>query len=206
MNLENITIGIDLSYNSTGLVVKHPTSTGYHYEFFNIVPKTKKHSSNIEQVTYTKIIPPEQPTYTQIDAGKIWNSYNITATIMGIIKRYPRSITVNLEGNIFTAGVGAGQRAIDLTMLNTIVKLELTKIENVKEVYVFAPTSVKKVFTGSGRAKKEDMISTFTTLYPDFDITGKIDDCIDAYALCQCDGKSQPAIKTKPKKKRKPKK
>jgi len=201
MNQENITIGIDLSYNSTGLVVKQPTATGHHYDFYHIVPKKTKHSSNVEQVTYTKIITPDEPTYTQQDITKIWNAYNITSTIKGILNRYARPKTINLEGNIFTAGIGAGQRAIDLTMLNTIVKLELTQITSVKEVYVFAPTYLKKEFSGNGRAKKEDMESTFTTIFPDFDLTGKCDDWIDAYALCQLDGKLQPVIKKKSKKK-----
>ena len=200
---EYIKIGLDLSYTSTGVTVQIPTSTGYRYDFYNIVPKKSKHSCNVTQIIYNRVVQPDNATYTQIDGTKILSAYNQTTIIKHIITKYNQPTIVNVEGNVFTAGKGAGQRAIDLTMLNTIVKLELTKLEQVKELYVFAPTYIKKQFTGSGRAKKEDMIKQFSTIYPEFDLTGKCDDVIDSYAICQCDGSKQLPVPKKSKKKKK---
>jgi Holliday junction resolvasome RuvABC endonuclease subunit len=199
---KHITIGLDLSYNSTGICFQEITPTGTHYSFFNIVPKKSKHSKNIQQIVYPKVTPPKEPTYTEQDMSKILNCHLISSTIRDLIKSYhDYTFTVNMEGNVFTTNGAA--RLVDLTMLNTIVKLELTKLESIKELYVFAPSNVKKVFTGKGNASKDLMISTFTDKYPDFDTTGKIDDLVDAYALCQCDGHNQPKIIPKPRKKKK---
>ena len=70
----------------------------------------------------------------------------------------------------------------DMVIVNKIVTLFLTKMENTS-FKCLTVTKIKKAFSGKGNGKKDLMIETFKTKFPNFDYTGKYDDIVDAYAL-----------------------
>lgn len=90
-------------------------------------------------------------------------------------------VAVGLEWSSF-ASKG---RVIDLTALNGAVYYFLLKKGYL--TYRFAPTTIKKFFTGNGRSKKEDMskacdesvLNQFREKYK------KLDDLVDSFAIAK---------------------
>ena len=72
----------------------------------------------------------------------------------------------------------------DLVLNNSIIKLALLQCDLINEFNILSPAGLKKQFTGSGKAKKEDMMKKFKEFVPTYDFSiGKNDDIADAYAL-----------------------
>ena len=97
---------------------------------------------------------------------------------------------VNLEGLAF--GI-MGNATRDLAgLLFTIINLIKYKIGEDVEVTVIAPTSVKKLATGSGKAKKKDMVESLPKdvlekfKQSGLKITTGLTDVTDAYWISRC--------------------
>ena len=179
-------IGLDISMNSTGMVINHqlphPTIT-YH----KIIPKKGgKHSTDTQVHIYHRKYNKE--TYSEENISKIISAEKLAIKIKEIINnhfdKHPdySETQVIIEGGAF-GSFGGKSRLADMTIFSALVKRKLLTIPQITEILIIPPTTLKKHATGKGNAKKQAMEDAFIKLNPDFDLTGKNDDLIDAYFL-----------------------
>ena len=154
-----ITMGIDQSFTSTGVVImshEGDTTTVLHYEVIR---------SNPEDDIYTRCV-------------------FIADKIVELAKKHlPDGVLI--EGLAF--GVGAGDATRNLAGLQFVIITKLKEFINT--IQVIAPTSLKKFGTGSGRANKIEMHAALptniSTTFKDAKIlkTKGLYDLVDAYWL-----------------------
>lgn len=176
--------GIDYSYTSPALCV-YDTNTEFKFEnlkFFNFYMPTRK--KGYLDGWYGNI---------KIDVMPVWISQeerfrNIAAWCGNILKEQ-RVDEVVLEG--YALGSSSGlifDMAENTSLLKQFLSLNNIKFEKVP------PTSVKKIFTGKGNAKKEMMVEEFVRrtgivlenvlcIKP---MSKPIDDLVDSYANLYC--------------------
>ena len=119
-------LGIDQSYNSTGIVI---------LENDNII--------HAEQFKCDK------------DKNRFAQAYQIALYIADIVDKFEPD-KISIEGLAFGM---RGNATRDLGGLQFVIVSHLQEVKN-KKVEIVAPLSVKKFATGSGRAKKEQMINS----------------------------------------------
>lgn len=183
-----ITIGLDLSYNSTGVCIIKPEKQPI---FYQICPEKRKHSMSIKFKTYERHYT-NADSFSETSLDKIRDAEALGKCIKDIIRFHVPEIEeceIRIEAPLnptFIKASAALRNAQDMTVLNQIITMFMMHMKNSK-VKVIMPTKIKKAFTGKGRGHKELMIETFLTKhFIDFDNTGKIDDIVDAYALAYC--------------------
>lgn len=180
-----VKIGIDASYNHTGLVFRFDDGT---CKMYLISSAEEKHTVSAVFVKYDRPWEQEGDSFSVKDMKKIESAENLFKTILDIIKKNKNErgfteLDIRIEGNVYnTFQKGALLRMPDMVCLNSVLKAYLRRINGAK-VSVYPPTAIKKAFTGKGSGKKSNMLDKFQSLYPNFDYTGKVDDIIDAYAL-----------------------
>ncbi len=174
-----ISIGLDLSINSTGVCVNQDGACHYYI----ITPKlTKKQQQfthpNITFIQYDKAQP--EGEYHEKERIKTLNIDHIVTAIYNIIYSLAPD-AVNIEGVSY--GSTGSAALIDLSGLNYMVRKML--IDNNIPFNIISPTQNKKFATGNGTAEKYIMIDAWKRL--DKNIANineiKIDDLADAYFL-----------------------
>lgn len=197
-------LGIDASYNSTGLCFRFMENGKEKVIMYRLHPSEdkKKNSAHIRSITYEKINT-ETKVYEYDDLGKIENCKRIVNKIKYLMTMFEKehgvlAWDIRIEGNVMNAFKGGLLRVVDMVNLTGIIKA--TVMGSKKCVgSVYAIMELKKLFTGRATlpkvlnketGKKETvgnpktmMVDHFAKLYPDFDMRGKVDDVIDAYAL-----------------------
>lgn len=175
-----ITIGLDLSMNSTGVCVNIDSK---EFKYYIISAKlTKKQANfqhaNVKLIDYHKVNP--EGEYSQKEAIKTQNINSICHFIENIVSHYHPD-AVNIEGVSF-GSVGSAA-LIDLTGLNFMVRKML--LDKQVSFNIISPTQNKKFATGNGSADKNLMIDAWKRLDTSVrDINEiKIDDLADAYFL-----------------------
>lgn len=198
-------IGIDLSINSTGLVILNYEDDVLIKEiFYRIIPEelltSGKKNSSLHTKTYKKNY--DKSNYSSEDLTKVMAAARLGSKIKEFIdlnhKLFGAEYTeVRLEGSVMATSFRSHQaRLNDLTAFNTMNKfMLLSSIKYLNTVYVIAPTSLKKLAVGKGNAKKELMIEKFFEIKPKFDTLGKMDDVVDAYFLGVCEPDSSLGFK-----------
>ncbi len=182
MNTQIVKIGLDISMNSTGLAIKTPD----YLEFHKIIPKKGgKHSKNTQVHIYNRKYNKE--TYSEENISKVISAEKLAITIKNIIQDYIRpypnpELHIIIEGGAF-GSFGGKSRLADMTIFSAIVKRKMLTIKPFPTITIIPPTSLKKYATGKGNSKKQAMEDAFILLNPDYDMTGKNDDVIDAYFL-----------------------
>lgn len=177
-------IGIDQSYHSTGLCLRYSANPA-KIKFIQLCDTQFKHSTTVVFKVYNRVWSNTNDFSTD-EINRMKSAHNLFIEIKNIIAMHSTTVDevhVSIEGSVMS-GFGAKKlmRLTDILCLNSILKYNFLRL-GVK-LFIFPPTTVKKRFTGNGRAKKEDMISKFQTIFKDnFDYTGKIDDIVDSYAL-----------------------
>lgn len=177
--MNNTTIGIDPSLNSTGICVVTEDKTKY----YNIVSKmTKKmqtfKSPHVVFLPYEKRTSNE--TYTEKEASKTYNIYCICKHIKNILMVFhPKRVV--MEG-VSYGSVGSAA-LVDLSGLNFAIRMILEEMKI--EYEIVPPTAMKKFATGNGQAEKEIIINAWKRL--DCNISDikdiKVDDLADSYFL-----------------------
>ena len=179
-------IGIDQSYHSTGVVIQF--SDKPKVMFLQFTDSKVKHSSSVINSVYHRVWS-NTDDFSKDEQNRVRSAHNLFVNIYHYLKLHCSKYNVwnvSIEGQVMS-GFSSHQRfhLTDLVKLVSILEYNFMRIEKVK-LSIFPPTTVKKYFTGSGKAKKEQMISEFRTRFGEkFDYTGKIDDVIDAFALCE---------------------
>lgn len=123
------TLGIDQSFTSTGIWISDEDGKRVHHEII----ATKKD---------------KEDSLTNFKRARV-----IADTISDIIDRFPDIDTVVIEGLGFGA---SGNATRNLAGLQFMIIDDLIERGNIN-IEIIAPTSLKKVATGRGNAKKEEM-------------------------------------------------
>ena len=175
-----ITIGLDLSINSTGVCVNEDNRVYKYYIISSHLTKKQKDFDHhyVQLLEYIKQQP--EVEYDQKESIKTNNINSICTFIEAIIRKHKPSI-VNIEGVSF--GSTGSSALIDLSGLNYMVRKML--IDMSVPFRIISPTQNKKFATGNGSAEKDLMIDAWKRLDKNIsDIEDiKIDDLADAYFL-----------------------
>lgn len=178
-------IGIDQSLNSTGMTIQF--SDKPDVKFFQFAAGKMKHSASVCYVEYGRV-KESTDDFTTNEVNIIKSAHNLTKSIFHYLELWCKDYevwNVAVEGQVMS---GFSKRQMfhltDLVKLVSIIEYNILKHSKTK-LTIIPPTSIKKYFTGSGRAKKEDMIKEFHLRVQHFDDTGKIDDVVDSYALSE---------------------
>lgn len=182
-----VTIGLDLSINSTGVCI-YDTSRLQSF-YYIISPKfTKKASANgnahLALIQYEKTTVDSKLDYSVKEELKTYNIYNIVQYIKYILRTWKPDV-VTIEGVSF--GSTGSAALIDLSGLNYMVRMACIEAE-VPNVFIVSPTQNKKFATGNGSAEKDVMISAWQKL--EKHMIGveqyiKVDDIADAYFMAR---------------------
>ena len=183
-------IGIDLSMNSTGLVLDFINDDNVRItKFVQICPSIMKVSGDVQLVTYKRDY--RKDNYSYEDLSAVNSATSLASCINKQMIKWSEiynfdQIDARIEGSIMSSRFSKATANLNqLTVFNGTVKRMLLVHPLVVSIAVIGPTSLKKYFTGKGNAKKELMITKFIETFPMFDRSNKvkIDDIADAYAL-----------------------
>lgn len=179
-------IGIDQSYHSTGVAIQFEDKD--KVIFLQFTDSKVKHSMSVINCVYQRIWS-NTDDFSRDEQNRVRSAHNLFVAIYHYLKMHCRNYdrwNVAIEGQVMS-GFSSHQKfhLTDLVKLVSILEYNFMRLEQVK-LNIYPPTSVKKYFTASGKAKKEQMIAEFKTRFGDtFEYEGKIDDVVDAYALCE---------------------
>lgn len=206
---DKIYIGIDFSIKSTAIClvqnyIPHWISIADNINFSNKPYKVHKDLSSINGISicsYDRDVP--KGNYIEEQKYKLGNAKILadlaTSQIVSVCRNFElRNVHIAFEGYSFGS---KGNAFIDLISYNTFLKSNLMTIFKVNPITIYSPSTIKKNFTGSGRAKKEDMFKSFMEIEDyqlrstevfrylsglDLDplkLPKPIDDLIDSYAI-----------------------
>lgn len=179
-------IGIDQSYHSTGVAIQFEDKD--KVIFLQFTDSKVKHSMSVINCVYQRIWS-NTDDFSRDEQNRVRSAHNLFVAIYHYLKMHCRNYdrwNVAIEGQVMS-GFSSHQKfhLTDLVKLVSILEYNFMRLEQVK-LNIYPPTSVKKYFTASGKAKKEQMINEFKLRFGDtFEYEGKIDDVVDAYALCE---------------------
>lgn len=186
-------IGLDISISSTGLCID---IDGFK-RLILIVDKTLTQNSKCDDVEYfvynrisEKIKGYEGLDDEMLKLVSYENKANLVLEkIVETLKLY-RIDTNDVEIYFEKPSLQAqGQAKLEIPIVNALVRRKLLTIFDINQINGHAPTQLKKMWTGNGRAKKEEMEEVYLTKdLPKLTrkIKGcKLDDIIDAIALVE---------------------
>lgn len=183
-----LNVGIDYSLNSPGIAVRTSKDNIF---FFTVQKKDNKTNRKLNMLNDVNIITVEpEDTYSKwdfIDA----QTNAIINTLEELMRLHKADqIIISLEDYIYYSQQNS---LIDIVEATTILKWKIIKKWGTGVLNLYSPTAVKKSFSGTGRAKKEDMLKTFNDLNlktPFAEWCRKLEkthkpeeDLIDAYAI-----------------------
>lgn len=150
-----IIIGVDWSLNSASVCFKN-TENGT-YKWLAIVKDENKAVRKLNTFKECELIVLEKTQNTIINADEM--SKIFIHKVKEIMYEW------NCEDIIFVfenfAYSAKGNSLLDIVENTSIVKYNIMKTFGEDKIVVLSPTSVKKRFTGSGKANKQDMLNTF---------------------------------------------
>lgn len=181
-----VRIGIDLSINSTGLVIEHNDGT---FEYYIITSKTTKKLTNwndprVNVILYEKKDIPKDASYSEKEAIKSKNLIQIVNIIRDIVYRFAGDAVAYIEGMSY--GSTRTTALADLSGLNYMVRYILNNLSI--PFVIVSPMENKKLACGIGNADKDVMIGSWLKCQPDMKGIEKLikaDDIADAYFLSQ---------------------
>ena len=207
----DIMIGLDLSFNSTGIcmmIVEDGEPTYMNFELL-LFDKKYKPIRGVTQNTYK--LPtnatPESLTidglndeYTTdqnyINLRYIMAAKNVLAIVKSYVSKHGEfdNIVIGIEGFISPNIMGNMQfRSITgLIMMQSIIREELISTYHHKlKMNIISPSHLKLFFTGKGNATKFDMLYSFLHTFDgekliDCSSLAKINDLVDGFALNVC--------------------
>jgi Holliday junction resolvasome RuvABC endonuclease subunit len=180
-------LGLDVSLRSPGICLWHTDTHATHW----IVFQQKK-----AQLLGLQRFPEDQQIQVKpaLPSEKFACIDTLVQTVESIV-RYYEPLRVHIEGYAYgVTGSGTSSSQSTLCELGGCLRLMLHRLRI--PVYEFSPQTVKKQFTGSGRAQKIDMVQTWRQTHQHaqtpFDLgldcqphQSPLHDAIDAFALTQ---------------------
>ena len=182
-----ITIGLDLSINSTGVCIYDTNKVrSFYYIIGNKFTKkaSSYHHNNLVLLTYDKTTVDSKLDYSVKEELKTHNIYNIVRSIKLILDTWKPDV-VTIEGVSF--GSTGSAALIDLSGLNYMVRMACIEAR-VRNIFIVSPTQNKKFATGNGSAEKDVMISAWQKLEKRMigvEQYVKVDDIADAYFMAR---------------------
>lgn len=198
--MKNYFIGIDQSLNSTGLCILTFDNEKLKKEYFAIIKTSKLSKKETEAEKTNKNFNyhiTEIVNLKDYENNNHYKEYYKTLNFISVLDKIFEIICSNVKGkssNIYIVqeGISYGssirtKSIFDLAGLNYMLRYKLLdfskKFANSK-FWIIPPTEIKKFATGKGNANKDLIVTTFKTIYPDFDLP-KIDDICDAYFMAR---------------------
>lgn len=182
-----ISIGLDLSLNSTGICVYD--NEKLKTEYYIIGCKfTKKALATppcgcLSLKTFEKIDADKKTEYHEKEWAKTTNIFTVVNIINEILGWYQPDICT-IEGISF----GSKGDVIGLSGLNYMVRQTILAQKKIPILYIVSPTQNKKFATGNGQADKDSMMAAWKMLDMNAKkISNNIkqDDIADAYFLAR---------------------
>lgn len=207
MENKNIFIGIDLSFNSTGITFYNQFENKIRFYRVAYKDQTKK----INQIPNVNLVKYSMPT--NILTSSVCNmsdqysvdQFNTTLKEMVCIKKIieivgnylkqykQEKLTIHLNVEGFIGSTPNFNTITGLIMLQGQLRADLIKmflqLNVMCKLKVTSPTKLKKFFTGNGDAEKIDMINSFFKLYDGKKLINtsplnmEINDVVDSFAL-----------------------
>ena len=179
-----ISIGLDLSINSTGICI-HNDKTDEHNYFIITHKLTKKQKEfkhkHLKYILYEKESPNKADEYEVKENKKTNNISLIAEQIEKIVLRQKGQVQCCIEG--ISYGSSSSSNLADLAGLNFVVRNMLWR--HSIPFTIVSPAANKKFAVGNGQADKDLMINAWKRCQPEMakieDL--KIDDVADAYFL-----------------------
>ena len=181
-----ISIGLDLSINSTGICVYNDKTDEHNYYIIThkLTKKQKefKHK-HLKYILYEKEQPNKADEYREKERKKSANISSIVEQIEIIVQKFNKKgdLVCVIEG--ISYGSSSSSALADLAGLNHAVRYMLWS--NNIPFKIVAPTENKKFAVGNGQADKDVMVAAWKKCQPEMakieDL--KIDDVADAYFL-----------------------
>lgn len=173
-------VGIDQSISSTAISILDNDGKEW---FYLIKPHLSKkelevqHSlKNLTYVVYQKNVPNKTDEYWQKEQIKLDNITNIVDKIKQIVESFEGVKIISIEGLSYGSRTSS---LVDLSGLNYLIRNALKNYT----IFVFAPSSVKRFWSGMGNASKEIMTQVFIGMHPEFRIVPVCHDIADATAI-----------------------
>lgn len=203
---KHLIIGLDLSFNSSGMTLITPTGIEFHRLVYQKTPTSiihiNQHTYNLPVNVRIDDIVDDTDFYSEDQALITVKAMVICKRLMALIRKKisvcnPECIYVNIEGFIMSSFSGSQQLRVlgGLIMLQGLIRSELIRLKidnpNIEEfrIFITSPTTLKKYFTDKGDADKQDMLDSFISFYdgnkllPDTKSLAKVNDVIDSFAL-----------------------
>ena len=160
-NRKQCWIGIDQSYHSTGVAIQFEDKD--KVIFLQFTDSKVKHSMSVINCVYQRIWS-NTDDFSRDEQNRVRSAHNLFVAIYHYLKMHCRNYdkwNVAIEGQVMS-GFSSHQKfhLTDLVKLVSILEYNFMRLEQVK-LNIYPPTSVKKYFTASGKAKKEQMIDEF---------------------------------------------
>lgn len=175
-----IYVGIDQSISSTAVSILDNNGKEWFYLIKPSLSKKEQeiqHSlDNLTYVVYQKKAPNKTDEYWQKEQIKLDNITNIVDKVKQIIESFEGMKIISIEGLSYGSRTSS---LIDLSGLNYLIRNALKN----HTIFVFAPSSVKKFYSGIGNAGKDIMVDVFLGSHPEFSIVPVCHDIADATAL-----------------------
>ncbi len=189
-------IGLDISITSTGLCLDY---NGFK-KLFIFVDKNlsdKMKCDGVEYKKYDRKMPKDFPK-DDSEMVKLISYENLSNMVLSTIENFMFDYKIlPTETFIFyekPSLQSKGQAALEIPIINALIRRKLLSTFPLVNFKGYAPTSLKKEWTGSGRAKKTEMESTYNEkisqgaklpLLVRKLKSCKLDDIIDAIALVE---------------------
>lgn len=183
-----VSIGIDLSINSTGLVIDEGDKIKYYIITSKDTKKLREwNDDRVNVVVYHKeAIDKKNSTYSEVEYHKTHNIITIANTIYSILRPYKdqEKVRAYIEG--ISYGSSKTSALADLAGLNYMVRYVLYQLGII--TFIVSPMENKKFACGIGNADKDIMVAAWLKCQPDMIEVNKMlksDDIADAYFLSQ---------------------
>lgn len=179
-------IGLDISIVSTGLCI-YLDGCFKQYLFVDRDIEDKNKVSNVQYIKYDRILKEEGVNH---DILTIFSAENLAKTILETLEHWVKiykvtEIRAYIEGASY---MSKGKYALDIPVFQGIVKRKLLTLVDKRDIKILPPSSLKKSFTGNGRAGKPDMEVSYKQIKELPVLNKRIksiksDDVVDATAL-----------------------
>lgn len=193
--MDKLMIGLDMSVTSTGVCL----DLNGHKKLFLFVDRKltdKKKCSAVEYIMYKRYSEKDHPSL-DYEMVKLKSYENLATVILKTIE------SVMLKYNILPSDTeiyferpslqSKGQAALEIPILNALIRRKLLTLCPIENFRGLAPSQLKKLWTGNGRAKKPEMEEKYIEVMEKLNLpalpkllkTTKVDDIIDAIALVE---------------------
>lgn len=179
-------VGLDISITSTGMCI---SVDGFMKQFLFVDKdiEEKNKVGGVEYIKFHRIIKEDGVSH---DILTILSAENQAKEVYNKIMHYVQLynidvVMVYVEGASYAS---KGKYALDIPVYQGIVKRKMLTITDKQNIKVLPPTTLKKAFTGNGRAGKPDMEKAYVEKGCLPILTKRIksiksDDIVDATAL-----------------------